>query len=80
VSSADFITIHGRRVRDAVSSDGTHRVMTSPDGVIWTARTAAQANPWTSVTFGSTQSASLFVAVASRGMNRVMTSSNGGAT
>ena len=43
--------------------------MTSPDGITWTARTAAEANGWYSVTYGN----GLFVAVAYTGTNRVMT-------
>lgn len=58
----------------AVSYDGT--VMTSGDGVSWTARTAATANSWIAVTWSS--SLRLFVAVSNSGTgNRVMTSSNG---
>ncbi len=44
--------------------------MTSPDSITWTARTAAEANSWQSVTYGN----GLFVAVSSGGTNRVMTS------
>ena len=47
--------------------------MTSPDGITWTARTAAQAKRWPSVTYGN----GLFVAVSSTGTNRVMTSPDG---
>jgi hypothetical protein len=47
--------------------------MTSPDGVTWTNRTAAEANSWRSVTYGN----GLFVAVAFGGTNRVMTSPDG---
>jgi hypothetical protein len=47
--------------------------MTSPDGVIWTARTASAANSWQSVTYGDGQ----FVAVAYDGTNKVMTSPDG---
>ena len=47
--------------------------MTSADGVTWTARSAAEASAWLSVTYGS----GLFVAVASSGTNRVMTSADG---
>jgi hypothetical protein len=57
----------------AVSVDGTNRVMTSPDGITWTARTATQANSWYSVTYGN----GLFVAVSYDGTNRVMTSPDG---
>ena len=59
----------------AVSLDGTSRVMTSRDGAIWTARTAAEANAWQSVCWSP--ELRLFVAVASSGTNRVMTSSDG---
>jgi len=52
---------------------GGNRVMTSPDGSTWTARPAAAANQWTSITFGN----GLFVAVADGGTNRVMTSPDG---
>ena len=47
--------------------------MTSPDGITWTARSAAESNTWESVTYGSGS----FVAVASSGTNRVMTSLDG---
>ena len=42
-------------------------------GFPWTARAAAEANQWRSVTYGG----GLFVAVASSGTNRVMTSPDG---
>jgi hypothetical protein len=57
----------------AVSANGTNRVMTSPDGITWTARVAAEANQWQSVTYGN----GVFVAVSDNGTNRVMTSSDG---
>jgi hypothetical protein len=58
----------------AVSSDGTNRVMTSPDGITWTSRTSAADNGWYGVTYGN----GLFVAVAFSGTgNRVMTSPDG---
>ncbi|MDZ7744327.1 MAG: hypothetical protein U5K77_00995 [Candidatus Saccharibacteria bacterium] len=47
----------------AVASSGTNRVMTSPDGETWTARTAAEANSWRSVTYGN----GTFVAVSWEG-------------
>ncbi len=59
----------------AISTDGTHRVMTSPDGITWTARTAAEANPWFSVCWSP--SLSLFCAVTYTGTHRVMTSPDG---
>jgi hypothetical protein len=60
----------------AVSTDGTdNRVMTSPDGIAWTARdTTGLNNAWRDITYGN----GLFVAVASTGTNnRVMTSPDG---
>jgi hypothetical protein len=48
-------------------------VMTSPDGITWTARSSAADNGWTSVTWSA--EVGLFVAVAASGTgNRVMTS------
>lgn len=60
----------------AVAADGTNRVMTSPDGIVWTARTASAARPWWSVTFGGGR----FVVVANDttvANNIVMSSTNG---
>ena len=54
----------------AVASSGTHRVMTSPDGITWTARTAPVHNWWT-ITYGN----GLFVAVGDH--ISVMTSPDG---
>ncbi|MCZ8342656.1 MAG: hypothetical protein O9301_06465 [Leptospira sp.] len=42
----------------------------SDDGINWTARGAAEANLWRSVTYGNNR----FVAVSADGTNRVMTS------
>jgi hypothetical protein len=58
----------------AVASTGTgNRVMTSPDGISWTARSSAADNSWVSVCWSKEMG--LFVAVASTGTgNRVMTS------
>jgi hypothetical protein len=64
---------YGNGLFVAVAYDGSYQVMTSPDGVTWTARTAAAANGWLSVTYGN----GLFVAVTNRGTNRVMTSPDG---
>uniref|UniRef100_UPI0025CE5762 hypothetical protein n=1 Tax=uncultured Lamprocystis sp. TaxID=543132 RepID=UPI0025CE5762 len=51
-----------------------NRVMTSPDGFNWTARTTPAADSqWTAVTYGN----ALFVAVAESGTNQVMTSPDG---
>lgn len=43
------------------NSGGSGRVFTSPDGFIWTSRTAASNDTWSAITFGN----GLFVAVAS---------------
>lgn len=51
---------------------GTNKIMTSPDGINWTARDAIQGY-WYSVTYGS----GLFVAVAYTGSNIIMTSPDG---
>jgi len=59
----------------ATATSGTKRVMTSPDGLIWSGRIAAEANPWLSVCWSP--ELRLFAAVASSGTNRVMISSNG---
>ncbi len=64
---------YGKGLFVAVSSSGTNRVMTSPDGIAWTPRSAPEANNWYSVTYGN----GLFVAVAYSGTNRVMTSPDG---
>ncbi|WP_104137213.1 tail fiber protein [Cryobacterium sp. Y62] len=66
-------TVTGAGLFVAVAYTGTNRVMTSPDGVSWTSRSAAEANQWFSVTYG----AGLFVAVAGDGTNQVMTSPDG---
>lgn len=65
---------YGNNMFVAVASSGAgSRVLTSSDGIRWTARTAAAANSWRSVTYGN----GLFVAVSSDGTNRVMTSPDG---
>jgi len=58
----------------AVAFDGADRVMTSPNGINWTARTAAAASQWYSVCWAP--ELSLFVAV-SDSPTKVMTSSDG---
>ena len=57
----------------AVAVTGTgNRVMTSPDGVTWTARSSAADYAWVSVCWS--KEVGLFVAVAVNGTgNRVMT-------
>src|SRR5690606_38407705 len=58
----------------AVANNGTNRVMTSPDGITWTLRSAAAVNTWYSVCYGEGQ----FVAVGDSGTGKqVMTSTNG---
>jgi hypothetical protein len=59
----------------AVASTGTNRVITSPDGIVWTGRTAAEANPWNDVAWSPTLG--LFCAVATSGTHQVMTSPDG---
>ena len=61
----------------AVAFSGTgNRVMTSPDGITWTARTSAADNDWAAVCWSPERM--LFVAVAGTGAgNRVMTSPDG---
>ncbi len=54
------------------TADVTNAPMIAP-GSVWTPRLAAEANYWSSVTYGN----GLFVAVASNGTNRVMTSPDG---
>ena len=60
----------------AVAFSGTgNRVMTSPNGVTWTARASAADNQWQAVCWSPERA--LFVAVATTGTNRVMTSPDG---
>jgi len=60
----------------AVAYFGTNRVMTSPDGINWTARSAATASTWYSVCWSP--ELRLFVAVAEGGTStRAMTSPDG---
>lgn len=55
------------------SGSSANRVMHSTDGISWTQVAASQSNEWTSVAYGG----GLYVAVASNGTNRVMTSTTG---
>lgn len=59
----------------AVGASGTNRVMTSPDGIVWTGRDAAAAYVWNSVVWNG----KIYVAVCdhSSGYNKVMTSTDG---
>jgi lipid-binding SYLF domain-containing protein len=59
----------------AVATSGNNQVMTSSDGITWTARAEAEANQWYSVCWSKERG--LFVAVATSGTNRVMTSPDG---
>jgi len=72
VASWSAVT-YGNGLFVAVNSNGTNRVMTSPDGITWTSRTAAAQNAWRTVTYGNGQ----FVALSGTGTNRVMTSPDG---
>ena len=65
----------------AVASSGTNRVMYSTDGINWTAASAAEQNSWTAIAYGIVSGyLGVFVAVSEDGTNRVMASSNGGAS
>ncbi len=64
---------YGNGLFVAVSNDGTHQIMTSPDGINWTSRTAAENNIWYSVCYGN----GLFVAVSNTGAHQIMTSLDG---
>ncbi|MFT5607109.1 MAG: hypothetical protein ACI9PZ_000909, partial [Parvicella sp.] len=58
------------------ASSGEKQVMTSPDGVTWTRRDAAEPESnksWQSVAYGN----GLFSAVANGGSKRLMTSPDG---
>lgn len=66
----------------AVASDGTNRIMTSPDGEAWTVRTTPIVLSWVSVAWSTVQAK--FIAVASdsasgggKNNNQVVSSSNG---
>jgi hypothetical protein len=67
-----FVAVAQNPGRSTPPSSGTgNRVMTSPDGITWTARNLAVNNDWKRITYGN----GLFVAVANSGIgNRVMTS------
>ena len=58
----------------AVAGSGSNRVMTSPDGITWTARTITT-NSWQSVCWSA--ELGIFCAVSSDGTYRVSTSSDG---
>lgn len=66
-----YAVAYGNGTFVAVSLNGTNRVMTSPDGIAWTPRTAAIAVQWISVNFEN----NLFIAFSTTG--EVMTSPDG---
>ena len=74
------VTWGGNKFVAVRSGTGTaaQRVMTSPDGVVWTYRTATSTNNWTSVAYGGVGAIS-FVAVAADGVvaSQIMTSPDG---
>ena len=57
----------------AVAASGTGNVMTSPDGITWTARAVAENNQWLDIIFGG----GVIVAVANSGTHRIMTTADG---
>ena len=63
----------GRFVAVSSTTAAVNQVMTSEDGITWTAGLATEANSWRSVAYGSGS----FVAVSSTGTNRIMTSEDG---
>jgi 6-phosphogluconolactonase (cycloisomerase 2 family) len=75
-AGTDSITsvTYGNGLFVAVASGGSNYVITSPDGITWTARTPADGSTWRSVTYGN----GLFVAVGlAGGFSGVMTSPDG---
>lgn len=73
VDDVRFTSItYGNGLFVAIGSTGTNRVLTSPDGITWTA-VAVPVGTWQAVTAGN----GIFVAVGSAGTNRVITSSDG---
>jgi len=73
ISASYQSVVYGNGIFVAVGGSGA--VMTSPNGIDWTQRTAANTNNWKSVAFGN----GIFVAVAQSGSagQRVMTSPDG---
>lgn len=69
---ADVMFAEGLYVAVAVGGGGD-RVQTSPDGITWTGRTAAEANGWQAIAYDGSQ----FAACAGSGANRIMTSPDG---
>lgn len=74
--NAHVITIRRTSLFVAVAQSGAQRVMTSPDGLVWTLRNAASARSWKAVCYSPTLN--LYCAVAGDGVNDgVMTSPDG---
>lgn len=62
----------------SLTGTASQRIMTSPDGITWTYRTAPAANNWKSVAYGGSATIK-FVAVATTGLttDQIMTSPDG---
>jgi len=61
-----------------VAVSGSNLIMTSPNGITWTSRTAPANNFWLNVRYGTDPSGNgLFVALAVSGEKRIMTSPDG---
>ncbi|MCB9814243.1 hypothetical protein H6784_02380 [Candidatus Nomurabacteria bacterium] len=73
VAPADNITITGDYTNNGTFTHNSGTTTFGNEGTVWTARSAAEANSWFSVTYGN----GLFVAVSNTGTNRVMTSPDG---
>ena len=80
-NSVAYGVVGGTGLFVAVASQaapGGTQVMTSPDGLNWTPRNAANTNQWYSVAYGTPNGNPMFVAVAMQGnSDRVMTSPDG---
>lgn len=48
-----FAITYGNGLFVALAQDGTHRVMSSPDGITWTLRSAAVVAGWEGITYGN---------------------------
>jgi hypothetical protein len=76
LSSSNWSSItygDGRFVAVSSNTAAVNQVMTSEDGITWTAGLATAANNWRSVAYGDGS----FIAVSSTGSNRIMTSDDG---
>jgi len=74
-ASSGIAITYGNSLFVSVNHTGTSRILTSPDGIVWTIQTEPEQNSWFDVAYGN----SLFVAVASGGTinNKVITSLDG---